>query len=614
MPKQTIDVQFSPSEFDQLLLQDPRLWWPNGMGKAELYDLSINVNCNGKISDKKAVRFGIRSIHQFINNEGHKGWMINGKKVLIKGAGWVDDMLLSDSDKKVKSQMDYVKHMNLNTIRLEGFWGRNEKLYDYADENGILIMIGWSCQWEWQGYCGRPETDYMSIYPHEYELHMKSYVDQVIWLRNHPSIFLWTYGSDKLPPTELESILNEAILKVDNSRPILASCKYYDSDDEFHNTSKISGPTRVKMRGPYDYVTPNYWYVDQLYGGAYGFNTETGPGPQVPPLESIKNMIPKDSLWPPTNYSWNFHCGRNEFHTLNRFLHAFDNRYGRSENIEDFAKMCQVTNYESIRPMFEAFRINKFNSTGVIQWMLNSAWPEMYWQLYDWYLLPNGAFYGTRNACKPLNIMYNYGDKSVYVSSDLVNSNTNLNAEIKVFDSKSSLIYNEKINVSIEENSSLKISEIKELKNISTTYFIDLRLFDDTTLVAVNFYWLSTKEDVLDYSKNQWFVTPNSQYADLKDLRKLNKASIKYELSEYSDTSKHWFSVKLINPSPYIAFFVDLSIKDKASNQIIAPVFWDDNYISLLPGEERVVNTWIYKHDLKEKTPVFDINGINLEN
>ena len=84
----------------------------------------------------------------------------------------------------------------------------------------------------------------------------------------------------------------------------------------------------MKMEGPYEYVPPVYWYTDTVYGGAYGFNTETGPGAQVPPVESIREMIPSGSLWP-INDTWEFHCGRNEFQTLERYNTAMNERFGK---------------------------------------------------------------------------------------------------------------------------------------------------------------------------------------------------------------------------------------------------------------------------------------------
>lgn len=609
-----IEGSFNSEEFQQLNLKEARLWWPNGMGNPELYTLNISASVDGIVTDRKSIRFGIRSIGQFTNKDGHKGYKVNGKKVLIKGAGWVDDLTLADNDQKVKAQVEYTRHMNLNTIRLEGFWGNSEKLYDYADENGMLIMLGWSCHWEWEGYCKRPETAFMSIYPNEFKLHNQSYADQVMWLRNHPSVFLWVFGSDKLVPTDLEKMLNETLAEIDPSRPILTSCKGVDADDIFQNISKWSGPTGVKMRGPYEYVTPNYWYLDTHYGGAFGFNTETGPGPQVPPLESLQSMLPADSLWPPTNNAWNYHCGRNEFHTLNRFLNAFNNRYGESSNVDDFAKMCQVSNYEAIRPMYEAFAVNKFNATGVIQWMLNSAWPEMYWQLYDWYLMPNGAFYGTRSACRPLNIVYNYGNKSICLTSELIEQQKNLKAEIKVFDTKSNLLFDKTIHADLEPNTSKEILKLSAIKGLSTTYFVDLRLFkNDTSNVATNFYWLSTQEDKLDIKRTEWFYTPNSGYADLKDLRKLEKARIHSNAVFIIAGDKIKAKVVLKNHSSNIIFFINMSIKGDKSGKTVLPVFWDDNYISLLPRESRTINAWVYSKDLNGQTPVLELEGINLE-
>ena len=112
--------------------------------------------------------------------------------------------------------------MNLNTIRLEGFWGKNKTLYDAADENGILLMVGWSCQWEWTGYCGREETKYMCINtPKDVELHTKQFNQQVKWLRNHPSIFVWVFGSDKYPSPDVQSKLNSYLAQLRDQMNIL---------------------------------------------------------------------------------------------------------------------------------------------------------------------------------------------------------------------------------------------------------------------------------------------------------------------------------------------------------------------------------------------------------
>ncbi|MCK5347003.1 MAG: glycoside hydrolase family 2, partial [Candidatus Heimdallarchaeota archaeon] len=253
---ETKTISFTPENFSDLHVKNPKLWWPNNLGEPNLYNLELTTTNNGKISDQQNIRFGIREVEDYINEQGHRGYKINGKKILIRGGGWVDNLLLADNDEKIKAQVKYVKHLNLNTIRLEGFWGSSQKLYDLADEYGILIMPGWSCQWEWEGYLGKETDDFGGIKTEEdMELITLSLHDQIIWLRNHPSIFVWVLGSDMLPRPALEQRYNKMLVSTDQTRPVLASCGLFDSE--------ISGPTAVKMNGPYDYVTPNYWYLDK---------------------------------------------------------------------------------------------------------------------------------------------------------------------------------------------------------------------------------------------------------------------------------------------------------------------------------------------------------------
>ena len=612
-PHESKLVEFSTDKYKELIFKNPRLWWPNNLGEPNLYNCKISIYTEDKKTHEECVRFGIREIEQYINNEGHKGFMVNGKKVLIKGGGWVDDIMLADSEEKVEAQVKYAKHMNLNTIRLEGFWGNSKAIYEKADENGILLIVGWSCHWEWEGYCGRPEIEHMSITSKEdIDLQSRAYADQVIWLRNHPSVFLWAYGSDKLPLPELEQKLNEYVKSADPTRPILASCKYQDFGTEHYNISEISGPTRVKMLGPYAYVTPNYWYLDKNLGGAYGFNTETGPGPQVPPIESIKKMIPKENLWP-IDDMWEFHLGRNEFQSLDRYLKAFNARYGEATSLEDFAFRSQISNYEAIRAMFEAFAVNKYNATGVIQWMLNSAWPEMFWQLYDWYLMPNGAFYGTKVACQPLSLIYNYGDNNIYISNEFNEAYNDLTAEISILDINSQIVLSEQVNVDVKATSSHKIFDIPLIPNISTTYFVDLKLKQEGKELSRNFYWLSTKQDVLDFEKSDWFITPNSDYCDFTELNNMSEAKVRTNAVFNEIDKDQTLTLEIENISNVIAFFIELKILGQKSKQTILPVFWDDNYISLLPGEKRIIQANISNESLNGDIPVFEYKGLNVK-
>lgn len=605
-PFEEREISFHPEEFGSLALSRPLLWWPNNMGEQNLYPIRLTASVDGRVSDVQDFKFGIRDVSDYINERGHRGYKINGKKVLIRGGGWVDDLFLVEDPKKIEIQIKYAKHMNLNVLRLEGFWGSSQTLYDLADRYGLLLMAGWSCHWEWEEYLGKPVDKFGGIQtPEEMDLIARSLRDQVVWLRNHPSVFVWALGSDRLPRPELEKKYYTILNGIDPTRPTLAACGYLESE--------ISGPTAVKMNGPYDYVTPNYWYEDKKRGGAFGFNTETGPGPQPPPLESIMKMIPQDHLWP-IDDEWNFHCARNEFNTLDRYIHALDNRYGAAKSVEEFARIAQVASYEAMRAMFESFGVNKHNATGIIQWMYNSAWPAMFWQLFDYYLMPNGAFYGAKTGSEPLNLVYNYGSEDIYIVNDTLHAFENLTAEVRVLNVDSKALLSESIPVSVDENTSKKIFDMSPMDGLSSVYFLDLKLKDaDGKAVSRNFYWLSIKKDVLDETNSTWFYTPNQSFADFKGLKDLPEVQVKASCRIADLGNEQEIQVSLENLSDTIALFIELKLIGEESGDSVLPIFWDENYLSLLPGETRKISARFLKEDLKGEAPVFRFSGWNVK-
>ena len=160
------------------------------------------------------------------------------------------------------------------------------------------------------------------------------------------------------------------------------------------------------MTGPYEYVAPSYWLTTKPThppvnqggcGGAHGFNTETSMGPAVPPIESLRAMLAKDHLWP-IDDCWNYHAGGGEFKDIHVFTDALNARFGPPPAPRTTRVKSQLMTYEGIRAMFEAYSRNKYTSTGVIQWMLNNAWPSMIWHLYDFYLRPGGGYFGAKKA------------------------------------------------------------------------------------------------------------------------------------------------------------------------------------------------------------------------
>jgi exo-1,4-beta-D-glucosaminidase len=602
-PGETKEISLSPAEIPALHVLNPRLWWCNNLGEPEMYDLSLQFTTSDRITDSVKISFGIRQVGSYINEAGHKGFTLNGRKVLIKGAGWTDDIFLRDTKGSLETQIRYVKHMNLNTIRLESFWGTSHDLYDLCDKYGIIIMAGWSCQWEWEEYFGKPCDEFGGIKSEEeMDLAVESLRDQILWLRHHPSIFVWLLGSDKLPRPTLEQRYKNLLGELDD-RPYLLSAGT--------RVSEVSGPTGVKMNGPYEYVAPVYWYMDTINGGAFGFNTETGPGAQIPQSESLKKMIPADSLWP-TGKAWDYHCTHSlqGFNTMDVTTRMIENRYGKSSGIDEFLKKADAQSYEAMRAMFEAFRGRLPKTTGIIQWMLNAAWPSIYWHLYDYYLLPTSAYYAVRKANEPMQLIYDYNNNTVIAVNESRSDAVNLKADIKLFDIKSNVLLQKEINFSIGSNKSEKIIG---LNPISTHGFLDLKLMDShDKLISQNFYWLSKEQDVFDWDKTTWAYTPLKEFADFNWLDTLAQTSVSASCV-YTETGENFeLTTTIANLSDKIAFLINPALTDESGIQV-SPVFWDDNYFSLLPGEKRNIRSLVAKSAIKTAKQKLIISGWNIE-
>ena len=599
---ETLNLSLTREQIPELLIKNPRLWWCNNLGSPEMYMLDLQFRIKKEISDAVNIPFGIRQIEMYTNPAGHRGFKLNGKEVLIKGAGWTDDLFLRDSLASIETQVHYVKHMNLNTIRLESIWGNSQDIYDLCDKYGILVMVGWSCQWEWDEYLGKTCDEFGGIQTEqEMTLALHSFRDQVLWLRNHPSVSVWMIGSDKLPKPELE-LKYDSLFKTLDNRPYLASAGT--------RVSKISGPTGVKMNGPYEYVAPVYWYMDTINGGAFGFNTETGPGAQIPVMESIKKMIPAEQLWP-FGKAWDFHCTHSKqgFNTMDVTTEMLNNRYGESSGLEEYLLKSDAQGYEAMRAMFEAFRVRLPKTTGIIQWMLNSAWPSTYWQLYDYYLLPTSSYYATRKANEPLQLMYDYQNNSVFAVNETTNNEVNLKATIRLFDLSSKLLFQKHINLSVNSNTSVKALS---LDPITQPVFLDVRLSGKSgKLLAQNFYWLSDKPDVFDWGKTTWAYTPMKGFADFSGLNSLAKTEISSFYTIKDKGNELELKTTLENRSNTIAFFINLTLLNDNGSQAF-PVFWDDNYFSLLPGEKREINCTIPKNSITSAKPHLQLSGWNV--
>lgn len=569
-------VAITPEQAANLHVENPRVWWTYDLGTPELYALNVTVEADGVTSDRKDVTFGIRTIESRLTKDDYRQFTLNGKDIIIKGAGWTDDIFLRDTPEQLERQVKYVMDMNMNTIRFENIWGKDDTIYDLCDRYGVLALVGWSCQWEWENYCGLPEVEHVGciIQPKEINLAARYFEDQVIRLHNHPAVFAWMTGSDCVPVYELEKRYLEIFAKYDY-RPYISSAKNLKSE--------LTGWSGSKMAGPYEYVGPDYWYLDTMNGGAFGFNTETGVGANLPQAESLKKFIPEDQLWP-TSEAWDKHCttSGSAMNTVTVLTNTINGQYGEATGFNDYVRKAHAVDYDATRAMFEAFRVNTPLTTGIVQWMLNSAWPSIYWQLYDFYGVPVASYYGTKKACEPVQLIYNYKDSQIYLVNE-GNMVADVTVSVKVYDDASNLLLEDVKTLATSYRNTVKAFDMKPFDG--RPHFIALEIRDaEGKFIADNFYCIAAQRNEYDWDEYTWCDTPITSYSDLRFAFAQPEADVTMETS-YADGV---YTVVLKNNSPVISYMNILKAKD-AKGDLLVPAYWSDNFFPLLPGQEKTI-------------------------
>lgn len=596
-PHETRTITFDPQTNGALVIAQPRLWWPWQLGTAELYALDLVAEVDGAPSDHASTSFGIREITSELTPDNVRLFHVNGKPLLVRGAGFAPDMFLRWPDQRIDDEMNYVKDMNLNTIRLEGKLGI-DRLYDDADRMGLLIIAGWCCCDHWE--------DWANWRAEDYTVARASLTDQIRELRTHPSILTWLHGSDDAPFDDVEKLYVDVLAALDWPNPQINSA----------NSAKtpILGVSGLKMPGPYMWVPPNYWYVDGSRGGAWGFDTETSAGAAIPPLESLKKFMPIEHLWPVDEY-WLFHSGSATFVPLDIYQRALDARYGTARGIEDFVDKSQLAAYEGVRAMFEAYGRNRYTATGVIQWMLNNAWPGVIWHLYDYYLKPGGGYFGAKKANEPLHVQYSYDDATVVVTT-LGPAVTRLHATATVLALDGSVLVTRSAAVDLGADETKVVLSLADVKPTTATYFVDLALADSAGVeVSRNFYWLSTRPDVLDDANGNWYYTPTLQDADLTGLTDMAMVDVSASARRSDDGGDSIVTVTLTNGGAGLAFFLRVEAAGSVDGDEVVPVRWSDNVVSLRAGETRTLTARIARQSgpLVVRWRGWNVNAASIE-
>ncbi|MGY0233531.1 glycosyl hydrolase 2 galactose-binding domain-containing protein [Longispora urticae] len=563
--------------FERATVVQPRVWWPAGMGEQHRYELLVDATVAGRYSDGARDRFGVRGVTTRVEDD-IRHYAINGRPLVIRGAGWSPDLFLRDDPARLAQQFAAALDLGLNTLRLEGRLG-NDDLYEEADRVGLLLLPGWEC-------CGRWE-DPDSWTAEDHAVARASMAGVAARLRNHPSVLSFLIGSDEAPPERVAADYLAALGAADWPTPVLSSASGAESPG--------TGPPGLRMTGPYDWVPPGYWYAKRD-GGAWGFNAETSAGAALPSMDTLRAMSTReelDRLWREPDAPV-YRAGTQGFADLRIFHAALAGRYGPPTGLEDYVGKAHLAQFEAVRAQFEAYARNSADeerpATGQIYWNLTAAWPSVHWQLFDSSLDPTAGYHAAKRAHEPLHVQYSYDDRSVVLvrrGRDL--SGLTVRAELFGLDGRR-LDGEEYTDVTAEGGNRGGTVGVTRLGTVAApdepTYLLRLVATDAKGRErSRNVYWLSAAPDVLDYPATSYITTPTSSYADLTGLAGMARAEVAAAYSSESRSNGDTVTtVTLSNTSQVPALQVGARVLG-AGGRSVLPVRWSDNLVCLWPGE-----------------------------
>jgi mannosylglycoprotein endo-beta-mannosidase len=551
-----------------LHLSNPKLWWPNGYGPQNLYTLTLSFDLGGKTSDSATRQFGIRKIEYQVPDSENLTLSVNGVRVMARGGNWgLDEAMKRISRERLDAQFHMHALANLNIVRNWVGQSTSPDFYDMADKYGILL---WDEFFQPNPYDGPDVTDIPT--------YLANVTDKVIRYRNHPSIAVWCARNEGYPPKALDDTLKLLMAKLDPTR-------LYQS-----NSADGRG---VSSHGPYYWRSPRFFYALNE-----SFKTETG-SVSVPTIESIQGMMPQKD-WETINDDWAQHDMAHGAQRGDEFPTSLAERYGHIRNLADFVRKGQLATYEAFRAMYEGRNAQMFKATsGVLSWMSSPAQPSFVWQLYHYDLEPNAALYAAKKAAETVHVQFNEANRGIEVVNNRPEPLRNVTVHLQVYSFDGKLDSDNEQNYPIAEvpaSTTIKAAEIEVDAGISPLYFIKLDLNDASgKLLSTNFYWQHVAQDQFD------------------GLEKLPTVTLDAEAASRTEGGNTLLTVTLHNHTGNVALLTHLQLHQKKSGRRVLPVFYSDNYISLVPGESRTVTIEAATKDFGGDQPLIELDGYNVD-
>jgi hypothetical protein len=623
-------IALTPVEFRQLHVEHPRLWWPNGYGRQDLYHLDLSLGSGQNNDDEKVTQFGIREVtyevslfaadgtlrrvevnptlahalRQTVMNVTHEGmrqtpggWAssltkaaeaspavkavtnapdmtdlvikVNGVRIAARGGNWgMDDAMKHISREHLEPYFRLHKLANVNIIRNWVGQSTEPVFYDLADEYGMMV---WNDFWE--------STENYNAEAEDPELWLANATDTVTRYRNHPSIVMWCGRNEGVPQPSITDGLAKVLAEYDGTR-------YY---------TPSSNRVNLRDSGPYHYQNPSL-YFDTLNRG---FSVELGI-PSLSTLESLQRWIAPQNQWPISD-AWAYHdwheSGNGDVHP---FMQHLDMQFGAPISLSDMDRKAQMFNYTLHRAIFEGFNAHLWQpNSGRMIWMTQPSWPSNMWQMISSDYDTPASFYGVMKASEPRHVQLDLSTYEVSVINTTTEplTGTTVDASIYALDNKQLFSKTAPVSVAMDEMTNvlqLPLAEMFARPEMNAPVFVHLNLKDSQgRIISTNFYWLSAHEE------------------DMRKLNTLPQAAIGAKTSLSTDGKERVITAVLSNEGKQAAIELKLTLEEARGDERILPAYYSDNYISLLPGESETI-TIHYPASAAKGEAALGLRGYNL--
>lgn len=530
--------------------------------------MKLRFATGSAVSDGQDISFGIRQFSYAVPNSENLTVSCNGVPIFCKGGNWgMDEAMKRIPRARLEANVRMHQLANYNIIRNWVGQSTSKDLYELCDKYGIML---------WDEFFQPNPSDGPN--PTDLPLYMANVREKILRFRNHCSIMLWCARNEGFPPKEIDEPLSKMLTELDGSR--------------LYQPSSTSG-RGVHSGGPYHWQPPiNYYRVDAP------FKTELG-SVSVPTIESIHGFMPEKD-WESVNDDWAYHDLLKGAQSGDRYLTQLAERYGPLVNLPDFVRKAQLANYEAFRALYEGRECQMFNaSTGVITWMSYPSQPSFVWQIYSYDLEPLSSLYATRKACEPVHIMFNQATGHIQVINNLPAAFKG-KAKVTLYNLDGTIQHTQEKLVSITATSPQDIDSIAPQAGLTNVYFVKATLYDAKgTAVSDNFYWHSAPP-VQEVAQN------------LQELNKMETANLQLTGTRKDAGEKILLAVTVKNTSNSVALMAHLQLRRQQSGLRVLPVYYSDNYISLPPGESKIITIEAAVTDLQGESPYIALDGWNV--